>query len=160
MFMRVGFGYDVHAFVEGRPLVLGGVVIPHTHGLLGHSDADVLLHAIADALLGAGALGDIGRHFPDSDPAYKGISSLLLLERTVELIRREGFSVHNVDSTLVLQKPRLAPYISEMVKEIARVLGLPVSAVNVKATTTEKLGFTGRQEGVAAYAVALLEEAD
>lgn len=159
MFMRVGFGYDVHAFVEGRPLVLGGVEIPHTHGLLGHSDADVLLHAIADALLGAGALGDIGRHFPDADPAYKGISSLLLLERTVELIRREGFSVHNVDSTLVLQKPRLAPYISEMVKEIARVLGLPVSAVNVKATTTEKLGFTGRQEGVAAYAVALLEEA-
>lgn len=159
MFMRVGFGYDVHAFVEGCPLVLGGVEIPHTHGLLGHSDADVLLHAIADALLGAGALGDIGRHFPDSDPAYKGISSLLLLERTVELIRREGFSVHNVDSTLVLQKPRLAPYISEMVKEIARVLGLPVSAVNVKATTTEKLGFTGRQEGVAAYAVALLEEA-
>lgn len=159
MFMRVGFGYDVHAFVEGRPLVLGGVEIPHTHGLLGHSDADVLLHAIADALLGAGALGDIGRYFPDADPAYKGISSLLLLERTVELIRREGFSVHNVDSTLVLQKPRLAPYISEMVKEIARVLGLPVSAVNVKATTTEKLGFTGRQEGVAAYAVALLEEA-
>lgn len=159
MFMRVGFGYDVHAFVEGRPLVLGGVEIPHTHGLLGHSDADALLHAIADALLGAGALGDIGRHFPDADPAYKGISSLLLLERTVELIRREGFSVHNVDSTLVLQKPRLAPYISEMVKEIARVLGLPVSAVNVKATTTEKLGFTGRQEGVAAYAVALLEEA-
>ncbi len=158
MFMRVGFGYDVHAFVEGRPLVLGGVEIPHTHGLLGHSDADVLLHAIADALLGAAALGDIGRHFPDSDPAYKGISSLLLLERTVELIRREGFSVHNVDSTLVLQKPRLAPYISRMVEQIARVLGLPVSAVNVKATTTEKLGFTGRQEGVAAYAVALIEE--
>jgi 2-C-methyl-D-erythritol 2,4-cyclodiphosphate synthase len=159
MFMRVGFGYDVHAFVEGRPLVLGGVEIPHTHGLLGHSDADVLLHAIADALLGAAALGDIGRHFPDSDPAYKGISSLLLLERTVEFIRGEGFSVHNVDSTLVLQKPRLAPYISRMVEEIARVLGLPVSAVNVKATTTEKLGFTGRREGVAAYAVALLEEA-
>lgn len=157
--MRVGFGYDVHAFVEGRPLVLGGVEIPHTHGLLGHSDADVLLHAIADALLGAAALGDIGRHFPDSDPAYKGISSLLLLERTMELIRREGFSVHNVDSTLVLQKPRLAPYISRMVEEIARVLGLPVSAVNVKATTTEKLGFTGRREGIAAYAVALLDEA-
>jgi 2-C-methyl-D-erythritol 2,4-cyclodiphosphate synthase len=159
MSMRVGFGYDVHAFVEGRPLVLGGVEIPHTHGLLGHSDADVLLHAIADALLGAAALGDIGRHFPDSDPAYKGISSLLLLERTVELIRGEGFSVHNVDCTLVLQKPRLAPYISKMVEEIARVVGLPVSAVNVKATTTEKLGFTGRREGVAAYAVALLDEA-
>ncbi|WP_244082238.1 2-C-methyl-D-erythritol 2,4-cyclodiphosphate synthase [Desulforhabdus sp. TSK] len=157
--MRVGFGYDVHAFVEGRPLILGGIEIPHTHGLLGHSDADVLLHAVADALLGAAALGDIGRHFPDSDPAYKGISSLLLLERTVELIRREGFSVHNVDSTLVLQKPRLAPYISRMVEEIARVMGLPVSAVNVKATTTEKLGFTGRQEGVAAYAVVLLNEA-
>ncbi|GKT06855.1 2-C-methyl-D-erythritol 2,4-cyclodiphosphate synthase [Desulforhabdus sp. TSK] len=159
MSMRVGFGYDVHAFVEGRPLILGGIEIPHTHGLLGHSDADVLLHAVADALLGAAALGDIGRHFPDSDPAYKGISSLLLLERTVELIRREGFSVHNVDSTLVLQKPRLAPYISRMVEEIARVMGLPVSAVNVKATTTEKLGFTGRQEGVAAYAVVLLNEA-
>lgn len=156
--MRVGFGYDVHAFVEGRPLFLGGVEVPYEYGLLGHSDADVLLHAIADALLGAAALGDIGRHFPDSDPAYKGISSLLLLERTVELIEERGFKVQNIDSTLVLQKPRLAPYISGMVEQIARVAGLPLSSVNVKATTTEKLGFTGREEGVAAYAVALLEE--
>ncbi|GLI32685.1 2-C-methyl-D-erythritol 2,4-cyclodiphosphate synthase [Desulforhabdus amnigena] len=156
--MRVGFGYDVHAFVEGRPLFLGGVEVPYEYGLLGHSDADVLLHAIADALLGAAALGDIGRHFPDSDPAYKGISSLLLLERTVELIEERGFKVQNIDSTLVLQKPRLAPYISRMVEQIARVAGLPLSSVNVKATTTEKLGFTGREEGVAAYAVALLEE--
>jgi 2-C-methyl-D-erythritol 4-phosphate cytidylyltransferase/2-C-methyl-D-erythritol 2,4-cyclodiphosphate synthase len=156
--MRVGFGYDVHAFVEGRPLFLGGVEIPYTRGLLGHSDADVLLHAIADALLGAAALGDIGRYFPDSDPAYRGISSLLLLQRSVDLVRKEGFSVHNIDSTLVLQKPRLAPYISKMVEEIARIVDLPISAVNVKATTTEKLGFTGREEGVAAYAVALLEE--
>ena len=157
--MRVGFGYDVHAFVEGRPLILGGVEIPHTHGLLGHSDADVLLHAICDALLGAAALGDIGRHFPDSDPAYRGISSLILLERTVSLVKEQGFVIKNVDSTLVLQKPRLAPHISHMVDRLSRVTGLPQSCVNIKATTTERLGFTGREEGVAAYAVVLLEEA-
>lgn len=156
--MRIGFGYDVHAFVEGRPLVLGGVTIPHTHGLLGHSDADVLLHAISDALLGAAALGDIGRHFPDSDPAYKGISSLLLLERAVGLIRNAGYSVANVDSTLVLQKPRLAPFVPRMTLAISRAIGIPESRVSVKATTTEGLGFTGREEGIAAYAVALLEE--
>lgn len=156
--MRIGFGYDVHAFVEGRPLVLGGVTIPHTHGLLGHSDADVLLHAISDALLGAAALGDIGRHFPDSDPAYQGISSLLLLERAVDLVRNAGYSVANVDSTLVLQKPRLSPFVPRMTLAISRAMGIPESRVSVKATTTEGLGFTGREEGIAAYAVALLEE--
>jgi 2-C-methyl-D-erythritol 2,4-cyclodiphosphate synthase len=156
--MRIGFGYDVHTFVTGRPLMLGGVQIPHTHGLLGHSDADVLLHAIADALLGAAALGDIGRHFPDSDPAYKGISSLVILEKTVQLVQEKGFDISNVDTTLVLQKPRLASFIPQMVQEIARCMGLPGSRVNVKATTTEGLGFAGREEGVAAYAVVLLED--
>lgn len=155
--MRVGFGYDVHAFVEGRPLILGGVRIPHTRGLLGHSDADVLLHAVCDALLGAAALGDIGRIFPDTDPAYKGISSLILLERTVELIERNNLQICNIDSTLALQKPKLAPYIPKMIEEIARAGNLPTSSVSVKATTTEGLGFTGREEGVAAYAVALLK---
>lgn len=156
--MRIGFGYDVHAFVEGRPLVLGGVTIPHTHGLLGHSDADVLLHAISDALLGAAALGDIGRHFPDSDPAYKGISSLLLLEHAARLVQSAGYIVANLDSTLVLQKPRLAPFVPRMTLAISRAMNVPESCVSVKATTTEKLGFTGREEGIAAYAVVLLEE--
>jgi 2-C-methyl-D-erythritol 2,4-cyclodiphosphate synthase len=158
--MRVGFGYDVHAFVEDRPLILGGMEIPHSHGLLGHSDADVLLHAICDALLGAAALGDIGRHFPDSDPAYKGISSLLLLERTTRLVVENGFRIQNVDSTVVLQKPRLAAYIEGMKEKIAAAMQLPGSGVNVKATTTEGLGFAGREEGVAAYAVVLIEETD
>jgi 2-C-methyl-D-erythritol 2,4-cyclodiphosphate synthase len=157
--MRIGFGYDVHAFVEDRPLVLGGVTVPHTHGLLGHSDADVLLHAIGDALLGAAALGDIGRHFPDSDPAYKGISSLILLERVMIIIREAGYTVGNVDSTLVLQKPRLAPFVPRMTLEISRAMGIPESCVSVKATTTERLGFAGREEGIAAYAVVLLQEA-
>jgi 2-C-methyl-D-erythritol 2,4-cyclodiphosphate synthase len=156
--MRVGFGYDVHGFVPGRPLFLGGVEVPHTHGLLGHSDADVLLHAICDALLGAAGLGDIGRHFPDSDPAYKNISSLILFDRTVQLIREKGFRIGNIDSTLVLQKPKLAPYIPKMVEEISKAASISASRVNVKATTTERLGFTGREEGVAAYAVVLLEE--
>lgn len=155
----MGFGYDVHAFVTDRPLFLGGVEIPHTHGLLGHSDADVLLHAICDALLGAAGLGDIGRHFPDSDPAYKGISSLLLLERTVNLIAQHGFRVQNVDSTVVLQRPRLAPHIDRMVEAVAVAMKVPPGRVNIKATTTEKLGFTGREEGIAAYAVALVVEA-
>ncbi len=157
--MRVGFGYDVHALVTDRPLFLGGVRIPHTHGLLGHSDADVLLHAICDALLGAAGLGDIGRHFPDSDPAYKGISSVLLLERTASLVAGRGFRIRNVDSTLVLQRPRVAPHIDHMVKNIALAMGIPAGSVNVKATTTEHLGFAGREEGIAAYAVALIEEA-
>ncbi len=154
--MRVGFGYDVHAFQEGRALVLGGVSIPHSRGLEGHSDADVLLHAICDALLGAAALGDIGRHFPDTDPSFKGISSLLLLQRTAELIRSKGFQISNIDATIVAQKPRLAPFIARMVEEIARASGTDVTRVNVKATTTEHLGFAGREEGIAAYAVSLL----
>jgi 2-C-methyl-D-erythritol 2,4-cyclodiphosphate synthase len=157
--MRVGFGYDVHAFVTGRPLFLGGVEVPHTHGLLGHSDADVLLHAICDALLGAAALGDIGRHFPDSDSSYKGISSVLLLRRTVDLLKEKGFRIENIDSTVVLQKPKLAPFIPRMVHGIAAAVGVPPDRVNVKATTTERLGFTGREEGIAAYAVVLLDEA-
>ncbi len=156
--MRVGFGYDVHAFAPDRPLFLGGLEIPHSQGLLGHSDADVLLHAICDALIGAAALGDIGRHFPDSDPAYKGISSVLLLQRTTAMIRERGYRIVNIDTTVVLQKPRLAPFVAEMVRSIADAMDLPVDRVNVKAKTTEKLGFTGREEGIAAYAVVLLEE--
>jgi len=156
--MRVGFGYDVHAFAEDRRLILGGVEIPHTHGLLGHSDADVLLHAICDALLGAAALGDIGRHFPDSDPAYKGISSLILFQRTLVLVSERGYAIKNIDTTLVLQKPRLAPHVPQMVTQISLITGLPESCINVKATSTERLGFTGREEGIAAYAVVLLEE--
>ncbi len=154
--MRVGFGYDVHAFVTGRPLILGGVQIPHTHGLLGHSDADVLVHAICDALLGAAALGDIGRHFPDNDSTYKGISSLILLARTVDLIAQRGYKIGNIDSTLVLQKPRLASFIPAMIEAVSRAAGVSADLVSIKATTTEKLGFAGREEGVAAYATALL----
>ncbi|HOV88076.1 MAG TPA: 2-C-methyl-D-erythritol 2,4-cyclodiphosphate synthase [Syntrophobacteraceae bacterium] len=154
--MRVGFGYDVHRLVPDRPLILGGSSIPHTHGLLGHSDADVLLHAICDGLLGAASLGDIGRHFPDSDPEFKGISSLILLERTMELVRQRGWELENVDCTIVCQKPRLAPYIPRMVQEIARATGAPPHCINVKATTTEHLGFAGREEGIAAYATVLL----
>jgi 2-C-methyl-D-erythritol 2,4-cyclodiphosphate synthase len=157
--MRVGFGYDVHAFAEGRRLILGGVEIPHSHGLLGHSDADVLLHAISDAMLGAAALGDIGRHFPDTDPAYAGISSLVLLRRVAELIRGKGYTVQNLDTTVVAQQPRLATYIATMVENISEALDLDPYHVNVKATTTEKLGFAGRSEGIAAYAVVLLDRA-
>jgi 2-C-methyl-D-erythritol 2,4-cyclodiphosphate synthase len=156
--MRVGFGYDVHAFVSGRPLFLGGVEIPFDKGLLGHSDADVLLHAICDALLGAAALGDIGQHFPDTDPAFKGISSLLLLERTVEILRAHGFRIRNIDTTLVLQKPRLAPYIPRMILQICSITGLSSKCISVKATSTERLGFAGREEGVAAYAAVLIDE--
>ena len=156
--MRVGFGYDVHAFAEGRRLILGGVEIPHSHGLLGHSDADVLLHAISDALLGAAALGDIGRHFPDTDPAYAGISSLVLLRRVAELVRGKGYMVQNLDTTVVAQQPRLAAYIAPMVENISEALDLDPDHLNVKATTTEKLGFAGRSEGIAAYAVVLLDK--
>jgi 2-C-methyl-D-erythritol 2,4-cyclodiphosphate synthase len=156
--MRVGFGYDVHAFGEGRPLVLGGVSIPHHHGLLGHSDADVLLHAISDALLGAAALGDIGLHFPDFDPAYEGISSLILFERAVRMVREHGFEIENIDTTLVLQRPRLAPHILRMVENISSAANIDRARVNVKATTSEGLGFTGREEGIAAYAVVLLKD--
>lgn len=154
--MRVGFGYDVHAFTEGRKLILGGVEIPYGLGLLGHSDADVLLHAICDALLGAAALGDLGRHFPDNDSAYRGISSLTLLEKTVALLAEKGFAVVNIDTTLVLQKPRVAKHVPEMIEKISNVMGIPMDCVSVKATTTEGLGFTGREEGVAAYAIALI----
>ena len=155
--MRIGMGYDVHRLVENRDLILGGVKIPHKTGLLGHSDADVLLHAIADALLGAAALGDIGRHFPDTDEKYKGADSLKLLGKVAELIGEKGYSVGNVDATIVAEKPKLAPYIDEMRKNIANVLNVSVDNVNVKATTEEKLGFTGSEEGISAYAVALIE---
>ena len=156
--MRVGFGYDVHAFAEGRSLILGGVEIDHDRGLLGHSDADVLLHAICDALLGAAALGDIGQHFPDSDPRYRGISSIVLLEKTAALLVQQGFAIANIDSTLVLQKPRIANYIPKMIKTISDAMQIPAACISVKATTTEKLGFTGREEGIAAYAVALINK--
>jgi len=156
--MRVGFGYDVHSLVPNRPLILGGVRIPYLYGLQGHSDADVLLHAICDALLGAIAEGDIGRHFPDTDPQYRDIRSTLLLERVVTKVKEKGFHLLNVDSTIVAQKPKLLDFIPRMVNEIAKVLEIDTSRINVKATTTEGLGFTGRGEGIAAYAVALVEE--
>jgi 2-C-methyl-D-erythritol 2,4-cyclodiphosphate synthase len=156
--MRVGFGYDVHPFVSGRPLILGGIKIPYLFGLKGHSDADVLIHAICDALLGAVAEGDIGRHFPDTDPQYRDIKSTILLKRVLTKVREKGFRPVNIDSTIVAQKPKLSEIIPRMVKEIADVLEIETGRVNVKATTTEGLGFTGREEGIAAYAVALIEE--
>ncbi|WP_448383597.1 2-C-methyl-D-erythritol 2,4-cyclodiphosphate synthase [Desulfosoma sp.] len=155
---RIGMGWDVHAFAEGRPLVLGGVTIPFDRGLLGHSDADVLCHALCDALLGAAALGDIGLHFPDSDPRYRGVSSLVLLEAVRDRIRGAGYGIVNVDVTVLAQKPKIAPYILPMRRTLARVLELAEEAVSVKATTTEGLGFVGRQEGIAACAVALLHK--
>lgn len=154
---RIGTGYDVHRLVEDRKLVLGGVEIPYTLGLLGHSDADVLVHAVMDALLGAAALGDIGRHFPDSDPAYKGISSIELLRRVREKIEFSGYRVGNIDATVIAQRPKLAPYIDTMKANIAEALMIDASRVNVKATTEEGLGFTGEGLGIAAQAVCLLE---
>ena len=154
--MRIGNGYDVHAFAEGRKLILGGVEIPHIKGLLGHSDADVLVHAIMDALLGAAALGDIGQHFPDSSDEFKGISSLILLERVSALLKANGYEIENIDSIVVAQKPKIAKFIPEMRENIARSLGIEIEKVNVKATTTEKLGFEGREEGISSYAVCLL----
>ena len=154
--MRVGLGYDAHRLVAGRPLILGGVEIPHAQGLLGHSDADVLAHAIGDALLGAVGAGDLGTHFPDKDPAYEGISSLILLERIMLIVRDRGFQPVNVDATLVAQEPRLAPHIPAMQANLAPILGLTPADVNLKATTTEHLGFAGRGEGMAAYAVVLV----
>ncbi len=156
MSFRIGHGYDVHRWSEGRALVLGGVPIPYPKGLLGHSDADVLLHAVCDAILGALALGDIGEHFPDTDPQWAGISSLLLLERTGRMARKRGWRVENLDVTMLAQRPRLAPHIPEMVGRIAETLGVDPSCVSVKATTTEGLGFVGREEGLAAHAVVLL----
>ena len=157
--MRVGLGYDAHRLAAGRPLILGGVEIPHPQGLLGHSDADVLSHAVGDALLGAVGAGDLGTHFPDQDPAYKDISSLILLERIVKLVGNRGFQPVNVDATIVAQEPRLAPHIPAMQANLAPVLGLQPGAVNIKATTTEHMGFAGRGEGIAAYAVALVVKA-
>jgi 2-C-methyl-D-erythritol 2,4-cyclodiphosphate synthase len=156
--MRVGFGYDVHSFVSGRRLILGGIIIPYPFGLKGHSDADVVAHAICDALLGAIAEGDIGRHFPDTDPQYKDISSMILLKNVLTKVREKGFHPINIDATIVAQKPRLSDFIPRMVKEISDVLQMEAVRVNVKATTTEGLGFAGREEGMAAYAVALVEE--
>lgn len=156
--MRIGHGYDVHRLVEGRELILGGVKIPYALGLLGHSDADVLLHAVSDALLGAAGLGDIGKHFPDTDPAYQGADSRVLLARVVQLVRQAGYFVSNVDVTMIAQRPKLAPYIPQMRANIAQTLEIPEDRVNVKATTEEKLGFTGEGLGMSCHAVCLLEE--
>ncbi|MCB2293086.1 2-C-methyl-D-erythritol 2,4-cyclodiphosphate synthase [Clostridium algoriphilum] len=155
--MRIGMGYDVHKLVKGRSLILGGVTIPHETGLLGHSDADVLLHAIIDALLGAAALGDIGEHFPDSDIRFKGISSIILLEHVGSLIKSNNYTIENIDATIIAQRPKMAPHIPNMVINIATALQLPISSVNVKATTEEDLGFTGRQEGISSNAICLLK---
>jgi 2-C-methyl-D-erythritol 2,4-cyclodiphosphate synthase len=155
--MRIGSGYDAHRLTEGRKLILGGVEVPYSKGLLGHSDADVLLHAVMDALLGAAALGDIGLHFPDSDEAYRGISSLELLAKTGEMLAENGYRIVNIDATVVAQAPRLRPYIDEMRKNISAVLKLPEERISVKATTEEEMGFTGSGEGIAASAVCLIE---
>ncbi len=154
--MRIGTGYDVHRLQEGLPLWIGGVLVPHTHGLVGHSDADVLLHAISDALLGAAALGDIGKHFPDTDPQYKGIASTKLLAHVGSLLRKQGYTVGNIDATVAAQRPKLAPYIDQMRQTIADTLGIEVGQVSVKATTTERLGFEGREEGISVQAVVIL----
>lgn len=156
MKIKVGLGYDVHALVEERKLILGGVEIPHTLGLLGHSDADVLTHAIMDALLGAAGMGDIGRHFPDTDPSYQGISSLKLLEHIMSLIGSHGYRVGNVDAVIAAQRPKLSPYMAQMKAALAPILGLAEEDLNLKATTTEKLGFEGREEGISVTAVCLL----
>ena len=156
--MRIGHGYDVHRLVPGRKLILGGVEIPFELGLEGHSDADVLVHAIMDALLGAAALGDIGLHFPDTDPRYKGISSIILLEKVGELLREKGYEPGNIDATIIAQKPKLRPYIDEMRKYVAAALDMSVEDVSVKATTEEGLGFTGTQEGISSHAVCLIRQ--
>ena len=158
--MRIGHGYDVHRLVEGRKLIVGGVEIPWEKGLLGHSDADVLTHALMDALMGAAALGDIGHAFPDNDPAFAGADSILLLERVMQMLEEKGYRVGNVDCTVIAQRPKLAPYIAEMKKRLASALRIEADAVNVKATTEEKLGFTGEGLGIAAHAVALIEKSE
>lgn len=155
--VRIGHGLDVHQLVEGRKCIIGGVEIPHEKGLLGHSDADVLLHAICDALLGAAGLGDIGRHFPDTDVQYKGVDSRALLRQVIELLKKSGYAVGNIDATIIAQAPKMAPHIQQMCLNIASDCGIEVGQVNVKATTTEKLGFTGRGEGIAAEAVCLIQ---
>ena len=154
--MRVGLGYDVHKLVEGRDLIIGGVQIPYEKGLLGHSDADVLLHAIMDALLGAAALGDIGRHFPDTDPQYKGISSILLLQKVGTLLKEKGYQIVNIDATIIAQKPKLLPHIDQMIKNVADALEISEDQVNIKATTEEGLGFTGSGEGISSQAICSL----
>ena len=156
--MRIGFGYDVHKLVPERKLILGGVQIPHETGLLGHSDADVLIHALMDAILGALALGDIGKHFPDTDGAYKNIDSMLLLEQVAQIMKQEGYMIGNVDCTVCAQRPKLSSHIEAMRENIARMLNTDTNNISVKATTTEKLGFEGREEGISAYAVCLLEQ--
>ena len=158
--MRIGNGYDVHRFKEGRKLILGGVDIPYEMGLDGHSDADVLAHAICDALLGAAALGDIGKHFPDSDPAYKGADSLVLLSNVCKLLKEKGWVVSNIDSIIVAQMPKLSPYIEKMRINLAKAAGIDCEQISVKATTEERLGFTGRLEGISAHSVCLIERAD
>ncbi len=154
--MRIGHGYDVHRLTENSPLIIGGVNIPHTLGLLGHSDADVLTHAIMDALLGACAMGDIGLHFPDTDEKYKGADSLALLSEVCRLIRSKGYEIGNIDSTILAQKPKLRPFIPQMTEKIAKICGIEISQLNIKATTEEGLGFTGSEQGIAAHAVALI----
>ena len=156
--IRIGHGYDVHAFSDDRKCIIGGVEIPYEKGLLGHSDADVLLHAISDSLLGAAALGDIGKHFPDTDPEFKGADSLVLLEKVNQLLEQKGYKVVNVDATVIAQAPKLAPYIIEMRENIAKALKIDVDFISVKATTEEKLGFTGRKEGISAHSVCLIEK--
>lgn len=156
--LRIGHGYDVHKLVEGRKLIVGGVEIPHEKGLLGHSDADVLLHAVSDALLGAAALGDIGCLFPDNDPKFEGADSLMLLREVVSVLKKEGYSVSNIDCTLIAQRPKMRPYIDEMRRNIAGACGISADFVSVKATTEEKLGFTGREEGISAHAVCIIEK--
>ncbi|MBQ8893018.1 MAG: 2-C-methyl-D-erythritol 2,4-cyclodiphosphate synthase [Clostridia bacterium] len=156
--MRIGHGYDVHRLVEERALILGGVTIPFEKGLLGHSDADVLTHALMDAMLGAAGLGDIGKHFPDSDPQYKGISSLELLRHVCKLLKEKGYTLHNADVTLIAQRPKVGPFVPEMRTNLAEVIGCPADRLNIKATTEEKLGFTGEGAGMACHAVCLLEE--
>ena len=156
--MRVGIGYDVHKLVENRKLILGGVDIPHEKGLLGHSDADVLLHAISDALLGSAALGDIGKHFPDSDDRYKGISSLILLKHVGDLLNEKNYAVNNIDATIVAQRPKLLPYIEQMRQNVATTLDIPLEDINIKATTEERLGFTGSEEGISSYAVCTIKK--
>ena len=159
MKVRIGFGFDVHKLVEGRDLWMGGVMIPHTMGLLGHSDADVLIHAICDAILGAANMRDIGFHFPDTAGEYKDIDSKILLKKTVALVREKGYEIGNIDATICAERPKMNPHIPEMQRVLSEVMGIDIDDISIKATTTEKLGFTGREEGISAYAVALIEKA-
>ncbi len=159
MKFRVGYGFDVHALQEGRPFMLGGVQIPSSFGPVGHSDADVLIHAICDALLGAAALGDIGKHFPDSSSEFKNIDSKILLQRVVATLKEKNYSIVNIDSTVILEKPKIAPHINDMRETLSRVMGISIDDISIKATTNEKMGYVGRQEGVCAHAVALIEKA-